>query len=416
MFLSTLTVFILRKRRPAAAGRPTRGRATFFGPGGDDAPCVRSEDSFRSAPNLVTNNREHSATHPCAATAGEVINDSNMSLALLPLKIILVTLDLFIALVTFQWIGVVKKLLTPTPMRSVPVADDESHRVQTKFKGNLVNSPYDGVTTLYELVTRAFKVHGARNCMAQREYLGQHSPTVKAFGPTSFRTYDQVKDASFKFGASLRAAGLVSCPDKATLDQLTTSCTLAIFENTCPEWMIGAMGAYTQSISVTTVYATLGIDAVVDSINAGVIRAILCNKKSVAVLLSKISDMPTLKQIIYTNDMVAPDENVAIPAAPSGVNVTSFEDFVNAGDTKAFPAVPPKPDTCAVIMYTSGSTGKPKGVTVTHKNVLSATTVIMHILKETDSIMCYLPLAHIFVSMQLRGLHELCGTLHLFSS
>jgi len=113
-----------------------------------------------------------------------------------------------------------------------------------------------------------------------------------------------------------------------------------------------------QSISVTTVYATLGIDAVVDSINDGRIRAIVCNKKSVKVLLGQLKSMPTLKVIVYTNNMIAPDEKVDMPAAPAGVTVVSFEDFVNAGDTKAFAIVPPKPDTTAVIMYTSGSTGE----------------------------------------------------------
>ena len=221
-----------------------------------------------------------------------------------------------IALVTFQWIGILKKLLTPTPLRSVPVAGDETHRVAAANKGKLVNSPVEGVTTLHELALYACKTFGHCNAMGQREFLGQHSAKVKKFGDVSFKTYDQVKDASTKFGASLRKAGLVASPEKATLDQLTTSCTLAIFENTCPEWMIGALGAYSQSISVTTVYATLGIDAVIDSINDGRIRAILCNKRSVKILLKKIKDMPSLKHIIYTNDMVAPGDKVDMPAAP----------------------------------------------------------------------------------------------------
>jgi len=212
----------------------------------------------------------------------------------------------------------------------------------------------------------------------------------------SYRTFDQVKDISLKFGASLRSIGLVPSPQKATLDQLTTPCTLAIFENTSPEWMISALGAFSQSISVTTVYATLGIDAVIDSVNAGNIRAIVCNKKSVAILLGKIKGMATLKHIIYTSDMIAPNETVDLPAAPSGVTVTSFEDFADGGDLKAFPVTPPTPETTAVIMYTSGSTGKPKGVVVTHKNVLATTTMVVDIVTENDVFLCYLPLAHIF--------------------
>lgn len=323
----------------------------------------------------------------------------NMSIALLPLKIILVSIDLFVSLVTFKWIGIIQKLLTPAPMRSVPVADDESHRVSAQYKDNLKNTPTPGVSTLHEAAVNAAKKFGPLNAMASREYLGQHTKTVKKFGAISYRTFDQVNDASLKFGASLSKAGLVAAPDKATLDQLTTPCTLAIFENTSPEWFIGALGAFSQSVSVTTVYATLGIDAVVDSITAGRIRGILCNKKSVSILLSKIESMPTLKHIIYTNDMIAPGETVDVPTAPEGVTVSSFEDFVNAGDTTAFPIVPPKPDTCAVVMYTSGSTGKPKGVVVTHKNVLSSTTSVSDLINETDSIIAYLPLAHIFELM-----------------
>eukprot|EP01082_Thalassiosira_pseudonana_P000570 g1217.t1 g1217 contig10:1624454-1626716(-) len=319
-----------------------------------------------------------------------------MSLILLPLKIVLVTLDLLITIVTFGWLGAIKKLLTPSPMRSVPVDDDETYRVATQFKGNLQTSPREGVDTLHDLAQDSARRFADRPSMGQREFLGQKSPKVKEFGGVSFRTYEQVNDAAVKFGASLRSAGLVSSPEKATLDQLTTSCTLAIFENTCPEWMIGALGAYSQSISITTVYATLGIDAVIDSINDGRIRAILCNKRNVSLLLSKIKDMPSLKHIIYTNDMIAPGESVNIATPPKDVKVSSFEDFVNAGDTKAFPIVPPTPETCAVIMYTSGSTGKPKGVVVTHKNVLATTSMVTEIINENDVFVAYLPLAHIF--------------------
>ena len=42
------------------------------------------------------------------------------------------------------------------------------------------------------------------------------------------------------------------------------------------------------------------------------------------------------------------------------------------------------------------STGKPKGVVVTHKNVLASTTIVGDIVVESDFIVCYLPLAHIF--------------------
>jgi len=318
-----------------------------------------------------------------------------MSFLLLPLKFILVALDFAITLVTFGWINAIKNLFTPEPMRSVPVADDEAYRVNTKHKGNLLKTPIEGVLTLHDIAQYSFKKFADRPAMGQREFLGQLSPKVKKFGDVTFRTYDEVKDMSLKFGASLRAAGLVASEDVCTLDQITTSSSIAIFENTCPEWMISALGAFSQSISVTTIYATLGSDAVVEAIVAGNIRAIVCNKKNVALLLDKIGEMPTLKHIIYTNDMVAPGDDISIPDGPDDVKVASFDEFVNSGDTKAFAPVAPKPSTCAVIMYTSGSTGKPKGVVLTHENVTSTATMVTDMLNEEDVYLGYLPLAHI---------------------
>ena len=159
----------------------------------------------------------------------------------------------------------------------------------------------------------------------------------------------------------------MAAPKKSTLDKLTTLCTLFIFENTCPEWMTAALGAYSQVrgascfvfiyirllslllfvfstqffifsvIRPTPEYErhnclchpyTLGIDAIIDSVNDGRIRAIVCNKKSVKILLGKLKDMPTLMVIIYTNNMIAPGEEIDLPAAPKGVTVVSFQDFV----------------------------------------------------------------------------------------
>lgn len=68
-------------------------------------------------------------------------------------------------------------------------------------------------------------------CMGTRKYLGMKSvkPPVKEFGETIWKTYEQVGEDVMKFGAALRSAGLVAAPKKATLDAITTPCSLAIF-------------------------------------------------------------------------------------------------------------------------------------------------------------------------------------------
>ena len=112
--------------------------------------------------------------------------------------------------------------------------------------------------------------------------------------------------------------------------------------------------------------------------------------------------MPTLKHIIYTEDMIAPTERVSVPRSNSNVTISSFDDFMESGDTSAHPPVPPKPETCAVIMFTSGSTGKPKGVVVTHKNLLATVAGAIDSLGVQlgkDVYLGYLPLAHILELM-----------------
>lgn len=239
--------------------------------------------------------------------------------------------------------------------------------------------------------------------MSTRDYQGMHTlkPPVKKFGDVSHKTFGQVGEDVHKFGSALRAHGLVSAPEVATLDAITTPCSLAIFENTCSEWMIAAQGAFSQSIVVTTIYATLGMDAVVDAIQDGVVSAIVCNKRNVAGLVSKAKDIPSIKTIIYTNDTIAADEVVDLPTAPAGIKLISFEDFIASGDTDVYKPTPPKASSMAVLMYTSGSTGKPKGVVITHAQIVAgiASGMIALEIKSGDVYLGYLPLAHIMELM-----------------
>jgi len=323
-----------------------------------------------------------------------------MSLLLLPLKLLLVTLDLLVTIITFGWIPALKRYLATEPLRSVPVGDDPSHRVHPEYKGKLNSTPNSQCDTVYAMVKAAFNKYGTATCTSTRTYLGMHTikPPVKKFGETTYKTFDTVNTESHKFGAALRKAGLTSAPEVATLDAIVTPCSIAIFENTCSEWIISALGAFSQSIVVTTIYATLGMDSVADAVQQGVIRAIVCNKRSVAAIVGRLGEMPTIKAIIYTNDVVGPDDVIDLPKAPAGIQITAFDDFVASGDVVAFPPVPPKPSSMAVLMYTSGSTGKPKGVVITHAQFTAATAALEAFLpfeSGVDRHLGYLPLAHI---------------------
>jgi long-chain acyl-CoA synthetase len=299
-------------------------------------------------------------------------------------------------------------------------------RRDVRYRDQLATTPREGIATLYDVMKDASERYGNRPCMATREFIGWKTPKIKEFGPNiTWQTFLQVYQQALQFGAALKAAGCVAAPETTNLDKITQPCRIAVFENTCAPWMIAAMGAFTQSITVTTVYATLGIDAVMEAVSDNVIRVIVCNKASVAKLVKNCANMPTLKYIIYTNDLVPVDAKIEWPQPPNGVQVMPFDEFVKSGDVKKYPPVPPKPSTCAVVMYTvricriqnmqrraiidspfrflqSGSTGKPKGVIITHSQVVAgcASADVGFGIREGEEVyLAYLPLAHIMELM-----------------
>jgi long-chain acyl-CoA synthetase len=307
-----------------------------------------------------------------------------------------------LSIVTFKWIGVIKKLMASDPVRSVPVKDDPSHRVAPDFRNNLVTTPSNGAKTMYEVAKLAFDAHSDKVSMRQREFLGWKTPKVKEFSTKVKEwNFSQVDDMSSKFGAALRANGCVPAEPITNLEKVTKPCRMAIFENTCPEWMMSCVGAFSQSVGVVTVYATLGIDSVIEAVSDNLIPVIVCNKTNVKFLVENAKKMPSLKAIVYTNDLVGKDDTLEIPSAPRGLKIFSFDEFVESGDTSKYPVSPPTPETTAVIMYTSGSTGKPKGVVIKHSCVTAGAAAAEFTLglEPGHKYLGYLPLAHIMELM-----------------
>lgn len=75
-------------------------------------------------------------------------------------------------------------------------------------------------------------------------------PPVKHYGTdVTSVSYGEVGEMVHKFGAALRKEGLVAAPERATLERIRTPCSLAIFENTCQEWMIGTFLAAKHNVA-----------------------------------------------------------------------------------------------------------------------------------------------------------------------
>ncbi len=64
---------------------------------------------------------------------------------------------------------------------------------------------------------------------------------------------------------------------------------------------------------VSTVYATLGVDAVKEAVNEGKASMVLCNRVSVPLIGKIVSEMPTLKVILLSFSPVHPSESPFLP-------------------------------------------------------------------------------------------------------
>eukprot|EP00994_Dinema_validum_P000817 NODE_115_length_2475_cov_53.618302_g81_i0.p1 GENE.NODE_115_length_2475_cov_53.618302_g81_i0~~NODE_115_length_2475_cov_53.618302_g81_i0.p1 ORF type:complete len:761 (+),score=210.35 NODE_115_length_2475_cov_53.618302_g81_i0:62-2344(+) len=284
--------------------------------------------------------------------------------------------------------------------------------VEAIKSGTLAASPFPEVDTLWDMCARSHKVFARKRAYGIRPFLywKDHSADTslpenqrrfpsKYFGTTEWMQYQEAGVLAREFGQGLRAMGMIPQPEGDDFEAKCGPFSMLIFEDTSHEWMIAAQGAFSQSMVVVTAYATLGVEAVVAAVNEGEIATILCNRKSVEMIAKKIGDMPSLKNIIYTNLWIPLEETqTKLPGFP-GVNVLSFAETLEQGKANPETIVRPKPDSMAVIMYTSGSTGKPKGVMVRHSQLLAMVASIKiqwPVLKEgSETYLAYLPLAHI---------------------
>jgi long-chain acyl-CoA synthetase len=189
---------------------------------------------------------------------------------------------------------------------------------------------------------------------------------------------------------------------------------VALYMDTCPEWMISCHACFRKGIVVTTLFASLSEEGAVSALKeteptAIIIqaKALIGEKKQKFMSILKNIDTVTLKNIIVIDrELLEKDQKTYNEAKRSlediyHVTVSSLKELTEESE-EAETKLPK--DDLAMIMYTSGTTGKPKGVEITHKNMLAAIGALdyaVDLKKETveDSIsfryMAYLPLAHI---------------------
>ena len=247
------------------------------------------------------------------------------------------------------------------------------------------------------------------NFLGSREYF----PNEKKYGKYIWKSWAQIYDLATFFLYGITKYNL--CPEITVDDHILGKNKkmrfMGIYSRNREEWLIGSFGCQMDSITIVTLYDTLGINSIEFIFNQTELNTLLAETKNLEILL-KIKEenkLGKVKNIIYLhcNEDVENLDEIIEKLTKLGINLISFEKVMTTGkkcfEEKDNEIINKKyrkvlPDDIFLICYTSGTMDNPKGAMVTTRSLTLATNVMYTIsshLNGGDRILSFLPLAHI---------------------
>ena len=186
---------------------------------------------------------------------------------------------------------------------------------------------------------------------------------------------------------------------------------MGIYARNREEWIVGSLGCQMDSITIVTLYDTLGINSIEFIFNQTELTTIITETKNFEKLLNikELNKLGKVKNIIYLhcNEDEGNLEENKNKLKNLGLNLIPYETIISIGKkyleekdiniiNKPYKKV--KPDDTFLICYTSGTMDNPKGAMVTTRSLTLATNVMYTIgyhLSGVDTILSFLLLAHI---------------------
>jgi len=171
---------------------------------------------------------------------------------------------------------------------------------------------------------------------------------------------------------------------------------VGILSTNRPEWVVADLAIMSLKAVVVPLYPTLAAKEIEHIINHASIQIlVLEDQEMMDKVLSIRKNCASLKHVVFIKSNVAAVPELCIayskllsPESQLEVKIPSLKDRIRSIDAEQL----------ATIIYTSGTTGDPKGVMLTHRNFLSNVADVLDAfsISETDSLLSFLPLSHVF--------------------
>ncbi|CAJ0912015.1 20996_t:CDS:10 [Entrophospora sp. SA101] len=253
----------------------------------------------------------------------------------------------------------------------------------------LIDSPEEGVKTLYDVVQRSVKKYGDnKNALGYRKIeriVEEEKEVTKIVGGVekkelktwkyfqlsgyNWLTYNDLDQEIKTIGAGLVKLGL------------SEGSKIAIFAATSANWMLVTHGCFSQSMTIVTAYDTLGEEGLLHSMNEAEVNGIFTNADLLPMVKKVAGKCSTLKFIIYDGDAKG-SVLQELSNAHSNLGIFTLEELKQLGKDYPINTNPPKSQDICCIMYTSGTTGNPKGVILTHANLVAASKCALDRIKK----------------------------------
>ncbi|CDS37335.1 long chain fatty acid coenzyme A ligase 1 [Echinococcus multilocularis] len=219
------------------------------------------------------------------------------------------------------------------------------------------------------------------------QFIGWHdSPSA----PYEWMTYEEVNEKVEACGSGL-----------LQFEELTGNSLkcVGVYAINCPGWLITELGCWAYGLVVVPLYDTLGQEAMKHICNEAELSVVVCDTPERAKKLIDTScSTPCLKHIVVLSSKEEL-ENLR-SAAGSNIGMITFNELLARGSVHRQKPCPLDGDGLITICYTSGTTGTPKGAMIRNRNliaVIAATQrVLGKLITKDDTILSFLPLAHIY--------------------
>lgn len=167
---------------------------------------------------------------------------------------------------------------------------------------------------------------------------------------------------------------------------------IAIISNNRPEWNFVDFGMFQAGCINVPIYPTITVEDYKFIFNDAKVKIAFVSDQDLHYKINSIKDEVSTLKKIYSFDQ--------IPGVP---HWTELLGTVTDDKLKQIDEIKGKirPEDLATLIYTSGTTGKPKGVMLSHKNIVSnvEATASCLPLNESNRVLSFLPLSHIFERM-----------------